>query len=853
MVDDTFVPNAYIWVVVVDTDNSTIPEYKVWYSEIVVDKTDKKSFVNIVPNKKTYKPREKVTLDLKVKDKWNRWKKSELTVMVVDDSLISLMWNIDMNTLEKFYKKLPFQIQTSITNIAMLKNYYFSRPWIVWWSWFWNFKGWDSAVSSRNIFKNTAYYNPSVISDNYWNAKVSFNLPDNLTNFRVMVLSNSKDNFFWYKEDFIEVRKNVIIEDKTPLIFRDWDISTIWANIFNNTSEDIWFKIELTTKWVQAKDPEKNITIKSWSSQFVSWEISINRDVERLEYKIVALWDSIDNSDKLEWVIDIKSSPVLISNIIKQWTIAEKEAISLDLDIPENTDFDRSKVEVIFSNNKLNWIEKIVLSLAKYPYWCIEQTTSSTLPNAILKKFIKMFSWVFDEDYQNNIDKNLTAWIDRIKSMQTKNWWFAYWQWENEPNLHITPYVLRSLIDMKNYWADISNWLIDRTIEYLEKNKNNKNITDLEKAEIYWALAKAWKDYDFEINTSDRHTLIAYTYWLILNDKNKYSKIIDDNIEKIKDILDNNSTYSRYRNSLSDKAIFTSMLIDYDHDINYIDDLIWELYDYDWSSYYYSTQSKNNAFMAFVKYLDKYWKNRYNKFGFSLWTEFNKNKIFRLWGTKWNIMKNEYTLSDITSWNKIDFKIANLSWDNLYTTIILRQYPKDKTKIKSVSQQMNVKREIFKVLDEKSLSRCSSNNYRWNDNNEVCKNALKLVENDIYDKWELYKVKIVVDLESNKNVKNLVIEDYLPSTFRVINSKFKTESIGVTQATTKKSWNWNHIEFRPEVVMANASYVWQNQAVFEYYFKPEFLWKYTHPPVTSYIMYNPQIRANSSFRFIEVR
>jgi uncharacterized protein YfaS (alpha-2-macroglobulin family) len=78
-------------------------------------------------------------------------------------------------------------------------------------------------------------------------------------------------------------------------------------------------------------------------------------------------------------------------------------------------------------------------------------------------------------------------------------------------------------------------------------------------------------------------------------------------------------------------------------------------------------------------------------------------------------------------------------------------------------------------------------------------------------------------LESNKNVKNLVIEDYLPSTFRVINSKFKTESIGVTQATTKKSWNWNHIEFRPEVVMANASYVWQNQAVFEYYFKPEFL------------------------------
>ena len=29
-------------------------------------------------------------------------------VMVVDDSLISLMWNVDLNTLEKFYKKLNF-------------------------------------------------------------------------------------------------------------------------------------------------------------------------------------------------------------------------------------------------------------------------------------------------------------------------------------------------------------------------------------------------------------------------------------------------------------------------------------------------------------------------------------------------------------------------------------------------------------------------------------------------------------------------------------------------------------------------------------------------------------------------
>jgi uncharacterized protein YfaS (alpha-2-macroglobulin family) len=39
----------------------------------------------------TYKPRDEVNLDISVKDKNGKALQSELTVMVVDDSLISLM------------------------------------------------------------------------------------------------------------------------------------------------------------------------------------------------------------------------------------------------------------------------------------------------------------------------------------------------------------------------------------------------------------------------------------------------------------------------------------------------------------------------------------------------------------------------------------------------------------------------------------------------------------------------------------------------------------------------------------------------------------------------------------------
>jgi uncharacterized protein YfaS (alpha-2-macroglobulin family) len=122
---------------------------------------------------------------------------------------------------------------------------------------------------------------------------------------------------------------------------------------------------------------------------------------------------------------------------------------------------------------------------------------------------------------------------------------------------------------------------------------------------------------------------------------------------------------------------------------------------------------------------------------------------------------------------------------------------------------------------------------------------------NIFDKWKLYKAEIIVNLDSDKDRRNLIIEDYLPWSFRVINNKFKTESAVVTWAS--KSWRWDHIENRPDVVMANASYIYWNKATYEYYFRPEFAWTYTHPPVTSYMMYDPIIRASWEFNIITVK
>jgi len=480
-IDDTFVPNAYIWVVAIETPESkTIPEYKVWYTEIVVDKSDKKSFVEIKTNKKIYKPREKVVLDITNTLANKTWKQSELTVMVVDDSLISLMWNVDLNTLEKFYKKLPFQVQTSLTNLAMLKNYYFSRPWIVGWSGFWNFKWWDSAVSSRTIFKNT-----------------------------------------------------------------------IGAQIFNQTDQEIWFKVQFKSEDIEVNKPERLVVVWPKTSENVTFWTAWTLDKDtNLNYQILALWDSVENSDILEKTIENKEFPSLKS---------------------------------VFSTGWLAQAQKV--------------------QNLKIKE---------------EAEKNLETWMDRITSMQLANWWFGYWQGDTETNLHITPYVLRRIVDMKKLGTKVPEKLIEKAQKYLENNFS-KIEDNTARTETFYAFAKLWeweKAYNallknIDISWFSRHELIAYTYWLITWDKAKNKTMIDENITKIFSKLNDSDSNSWYWSELSDKALFTSLLIDYWYDSPEIEKLIKELYWLDWSNYYYSTTAKNNAFIAFAKYMQKYGTHMY--------------------------------------------------------------------------------------------------------------------------------------------------------------------------------------------------------------------------------------------------
>lgn len=391
------------------------------------------------------------------------------------------------------------------------------------------------------------------------------------------------------------------------------------------------------------------------------------------------------NSDKLEWSIEIKRSLDLYTYTIKNLIVPKFDEkawiIETEIIFSENIDISKSKVEVIFSTSKLAWIKRSIFN----DFWenkhrDVIETIASILSNTSLAYYSNMLGELSENKYE--IKKNLEKWIKKLESMQLKSWWFIYWEGDTKlTNLKLNSYILSTLIEIKKiHYSKVLDNLIDNSIVFL-KNNFSWNLELSDQIHIFFALNKAWEKIKLEINSKElnRYELLKYTYWLFYFDKNKYKKEIENNLILLSSFFEKYKDYKKLDSDITkQKAIFTSLLLDLDYNKVYTDRLITSLYLNNYSSDYFSTKTKINTFLVFIKYTKKEGNNRIIRYWYSLWDILNRGDIFWIWWKYWIVKKEEFNLSDlIITWDKkVYFRIANLSPWILYSTIIFKKYSK---------------------------------------------------------------------------------------------------------------------------------------------------------------------------------
>lgn len=855
-IDDSYYPNVYIGAIAYASGYTHgARNYAVGYGEIVMDISDKKANLTVTADKETYKNREKVNLSLKMTDK--KWLplEGEVAIMVVDESLIRLLWNIDLDIIPKFFRKAPFTLRTALTTIWMERNQFLSRKWS-------NGGSGDKGggwvqISSRTLFQNTAYYNPSVRVKSDGTASVSFDLPDNVTDYRIITIGQTKSSLFSVNEKTIQVRRDYTIEPHIPAIAYPWDRFESLINIFNSTKKITNADIEVKFgSGASQKIYTGSVILQSyWQATYplsIQVDANINGDIPYT----VTLRDKKQVLDSITHTINIREVP-LLESVTRQAGIMTWSSLNIDVNpFMSSMNVDTSYAHLSFSRTPLTDPGSALRSLIAYPYGCIEQTIASTLPNAIALKFSGLLGIKVDEQ---KAKENLQVWLSKILRMQI--WWgWKYWEDDSWVNDRITPYVVRSLYVFRDMWVDISQPTMDSGIQYLVDRLDWQTSPFSDDpdflAEVFSTLALAkntradaliprLESYRKEFfssptNTRDtksfsRHGVLMYALWL-----QYMGKLPEKDYQDLLRLMGTKSDTSSYWywDVYADRSIYAQLLI-LRGNISWATAILDDVSrDINPRSYYVSTQAKIQYFIALMR-LSEIMNTRSDaslhirsdgliadmllgKMDYSKSIEFKRNSL----GNSLNIAR--------TATGKA-----------LFYEFLQYDVPKNIYDVRPVSGGgMSVNR-TFESIDESKGLDASGN---WLITQEV--------KDKKFQKWKLYRVKLTVTPPPTESPTfYLTLEDYVPGAWRPIRGIFQTES-SATSDNNQDGWYWNgwsYVEARDDRIFATSDYLYKTEPrTYTYYIRPEFEWEYLLPPVTAYYMYRPEIHAIGKYEKIQV-
>ncbi|MCJ7581357.1 MAG: MG2 domain-containing protein, partial [Candidatus Aminicenantes bacterium] len=429
------IPNVFVSVLLVqgrvspqDSDsNGDIgkPSFKIGYIELAVDPSEKRLNVDIQSNKPNYKLGEEITLTLDTKDWQGVGTESSIMVAVVDVGVLNLIGYQTPDPFSLFYSHKLLSVQTSEVRQHIIEQRFYGE------------KGDEvgggageekmaafaralNEVELRGNFKLTAYWNPSVLTDDGGNASVTFKLPDNLTTFRIMAVAQTKDSQFGRSEKTFKVSKQLLLQPSLPRFARIGDSFEGGVVVHNYSSEKGQVTLNCVTEGIQlGQSSERSFILDSGEGKEILFEFKAESPGEaRIMFRAQMGQESDGLEMDLPLIIPRPTETVALFN-------STTESMEEQIKIPESIYPFESLIQVLASSSALSGLKGSVDFLTNYPYFCLEQRLSRILPFVFAEDLIIDFR--LSEMSRRDIRQYVQKEIDDIYSFQRPNGGFSLW------------------------------------------------------------------------------------------------------------------------------------------------------------------------------------------------------------------------------------------------------------------------------------------------------------------------------------------------------------------------------------------------------------------------------------------
>ncbi|MBQ3667368.1 MAG: Ig-like domain-containing protein [Elusimicrobiaceae bacterium] len=506
-IKETYLPNVYVGVMLVqgrtakpanyETDLGK-PQAKIGYVNLNVVPESKRLVTTLKPNAKKYQPREKVSVDITTKAE-GKGVPAEVVVMAVDEGILALNNYQTPDLFDFFYGSKPISVFTMDNRSYVIGQRSFGEKG--------ENRGGGGAANSklagtdlRSRFLFTPYFAAAVHTDAKGKAQVSFELPDNLTTFRLMAVSLTADEF-GKAEDKITVSKPVMLTPNVPTFARENDQFTCGAIVYNFEDSKGVFDVQVAANGsVQADGADRQtVNIPKGKSREVSWKC-----------RAAKLGEGTVNFAVKGRYSDGVQTKVTVFTAEKEQTLAvygstqtkQKEGVVKPASLNLSAD---NRVSVSLASTALLQLKGALRYLLNYPYNCLEQQMSNLTAAVGASSLVKDFGLGDEKELRQQAQEIIKA----VPSYQHVSGGYGYWP-NTLPDPYVTAYALDMMLLSKQAGLEVPTQSIDKAVSWLQ-GAFKQNVshaytyslreTDTTRAYSAYVLARYGKNTDSLFNT----------------------------------------------------------------------------------------------------------------------------------------------------------------------------------------------------------------------------------------------------------------------------------------------------------------------------------------------------------------
>lgn len=234
---------------------------------------------------------------------------------------------------------------------------------------------------TRRINKFIAYWNPSVIATDK-PAELEFVLPDNLTNWKVVVMAASTNDKFGFASTSFTSVKDTEIRAIAPNVVTEKDTFYVGASIYNRANRNRNILVEFNADGLLVNDVDSKfrkrvrfapLERKVVTIPIVAGELPV--DFQKLnqkgEIKFVASVRDRYDQDVLDIRIPVRSSRFPISSVV--YGALAGDLTTIPIEVPEKLVNQAGELNLSLTTEEKVNFDGVFQYIRDYPYFCWEQ------------------------------------------------------------------------------------------------------------------------------------------------------------------------------------------------------------------------------------------------------------------------------------------------------------------------------------------------------------------------------------------------------------------------------------------------------------------------------------------------